>query len=147
MTTPPPAPGPGVIVATVVVPLIHVPPVIALLNVIVDPVHTPVKPEMAPGTAITVTVNTDAGAQPLEYVITALLDDEPPDTPDTTPPPAPGPGVIVATVIVPLVHVPPVIALLNVIVDPSHTRGSPVIAPGNAITVTVNTDAGAQPLE
>ena len=80
-------------------------------------------------------------------MITDVLEDEPPDTPDTTPPPAPGPGVIVATVIVPLVHVPPVIALLNVIVDPWHTLGSPLIAPGKAMTVTVNTDAGAQPLE
>ena len=80
-------------------------------------------------------------------MITDVLDDEPPDTPETTPPPAPGPGVTVATVIVPLVHVPPVIALLNVIVDPWHTFTGPLMAPGTAITVTVNTDAGAQPLE
>ena len=46
---------------------------------------------------------------------------------------------MVAVVNVPLVHVPPVTALLNVIVDPWHTVFGPVIgpAPANAITVTV----------
>lgn len=63
------------------------------------------------------------------YVIT----DVPPDTPVNTPVAEP----IVATPVVPLIQVPPEVASLSVIVDPSHTAVLPVIVAGNGLTVTV----------
>jgi hypothetical protein len=133
VTIPPPAPGPGVIVAIVVAALVHVPPVIALLNVVVRPEHTEVLPVMAvAGGAITVTVAV-GDPHPLEYVMT----DVPPVTPVTTPPPAPGPGVTIATVAGALLQVPPVIASLNVMLNPVHTLVSPDMGPGTFVTVTI----------
>ena len=60
------------------------------------------------------------------------MTDAPPVTPVTTPP-----AVIVATAGVALLHVPPAVALLNVVVEPAHTLVIPVIAAGNGLTVTV----------
>lgn len=45
----------------------------------------------------------------------------------------------VAIVVLLLVQVPPVDASLNALALPMHTRVLPVIAPGNAFTVTVAT--------
>lgn len=42
-----------------------------------------------------------------------------------------------ATAEVPLLHVPPVIASLNAVVEPTQTFKSPVIAAGVGLTVTV----------
>jgi len=56
-------------------------------------------------------------------------------TPVTVPP-----DVIVATEVVPLVHTPPVLTSVSVIVEPAHTRVDPDIAEGNELTVTI-TDA------
>ena len=54
-------------------------------------------------------------------------------TPLTTPVPEPTDAVPDAL----LVHTPPEGELLNVVVAPSHTVGTPVIAPGALFTVTV----------
>jgi hypothetical protein len=62
----------------------------------------------------------------------------PPAIPVTMPEDAP----IVATVVPPLVHVPPDVASLNVIVLPWQTVPTPVI--GNTV-VTVNVAAATQP--
>ena len=75
-------------------------------------------------------------------MITDVVEDDPPDTPETTPPT----DVTVADVNVPLVHVPPVIGLLNVIVDPAHTDVNPDIVPGKGVTLTVIVGE-AHPLE
>ena len=44
---------------------------------------------------------------------------------------------MVATVGVPLLHVPPVVASLNVVVEPSQTVNVPVILAGDGLTVTL----------
>ena len=49
---------------------------------------------------------------------------------DALPVTIPDDALIVATVVVPLVHVPPVFTSVNVIVLPLHTRVGPDIAPG-----------------
>jgi hypothetical protein len=45
--------------------------------------------------------------------------------------------VIVATAGVALLHVPPAVALLKVVVEPMQTLVVPVMAAGNGLTVTV----------
>jgi len=54
----------------------------------------------------------------------------PADTPVTTPP-----AVIVALAGVALLQVPPAVALLRVVVDPTHTLVVPVMAAGSGLTV------------
>ena len=64
-------------------------------------------------------------------------------TPDTTPD-------VELTLAVPdalLVHVPPVGVELNVVVEPIHTTAVPVIAVGEALTVTVAADSQPVPSE
>jgi len=56
----------------------------------------------------------------------------PAETAVTTPAPVP----TVATVVVLLDHVPPVVVLTNVTVAPAHTGTDPVIATGELLTVT-----------
>jgi len=56
----------------------------------------------------------------------------PADTPVTTPP-----AEIVATAGDALLHVPPAVALLRVLVAPTQTLVMPVIAAGSGLTVTV----------
>jgi hypothetical protein len=56
----------------------------------------------------------------------------PGDTPVTTPVPE-----IVATVGVPLIHTPPVVALASVVVLPVHTVKVPVMGNGLGLTLTV----------
>jgi len=53
-------------------------------------------------------------------------------TPVTTPP-----AVIVATAGDALLHVPPAVALLNAVVEPTHTLVVPAMAAGSGLTVTV----------
>ena len=53
-------------------------------------------------------------------------------TPVTTPA-----ALIVATAGLALVQVPPGLALLRAVVDPTHTLSVPVIAAGNGLTVTM----------
>jgi hypothetical protein len=53
-------------------------------------------------------------------------------TPLTTPP-----DVIVATAVLLLLHVPPLVVLLNTVVDAWHTESSPVIPAGAGLTITV----------
>ena len=61
-----------------------------------------------------------------------VIADVPPVTPVTTPVVEP----IVAIVVVPLVHVPPVVASVNVVVSPWQTLAVPDIPAGLAFTVT-----------
>jgi hypothetical protein len=57
----------------------------------------------------------------------------PPETPVTTPVPEP----TVATAVAKVLHVPPVVVVLNEVVAPTHTTVVPVMDAGNAFTVTV----------
>ena len=126
------ADGPVVTVATVVVALVHVPPATASLNINVEPAHKVVVPDIAPGAVetVSVTVAVQLVADDVNVIV-----DVPGVTPDTTPPPA-GPGVIVATVVVALFHVPAT-ASVKVVADPAHTVVVPPIAGVAAFTVTV----------
>jgi hypothetical protein len=115
-------------IATVVLLLLHVPPNIALLSVIVVPWHTVVVPVIgATGFTVTVVV----AIQPADVVYTIAV--VPADTPDTMPDDNP----TVATPGVPELHVPPVGTSLRVVVLPWHTVVFPVIADGSVLTVTV----------
>jgi hypothetical protein len=60
------------------------------------------------------------------------MTDVPAVTPVTTPP-----AVMVATAGVALLHVPPAVTLLKVVVEPMQTLVVPVMAAGSGLTVTV----------
>ena len=116
-----------VTVAIAVLLLLHVPPP-ASLNVVVSPEQTVRLPKMAVGSGSTVT--TAVIKQPVDdnvYVIVVV-----PTVPPFTIPVA---DPIVALVLL-LVHVPPPVASLNVVVSPKHTLRSPSIAVGTGFTVT-----------
>ena len=120
VTTPPP-----VIVATAVVILLQVPPPVASDNVIADVSQKGTFPVIATGCVFTVTICA-ATQLPIVYDIT----DVPTALPVTTPP-----TVIVATVVVPLLHTPPLMASVSAVVKPTQTEGVPVIAAGCVFTV------------
>jgi hypothetical protein len=103
----------------------HVPPLAALLNVTDVPSHIVAGPVIAGMEATTVTVFVTAPHAAV-YVMLAV----PVATPVTTP-------VLLTDAIEepPSDHVPPAIALLNVVVSPVHTVGMPVIG-GTVFTVT-----------
>jgi hypothetical protein len=115
------------IVAILVPAIAHAPPVVVFDKVVCEPAHTVAVPAIDEGSAFTVTIV--VAAQPVDnvYVIATV----PAFTPVATPP-----VVIVAVEVLPLAHVPPVVVLLNEIVEPAHTDVVPVIAAGNAFTVT-----------
>jgi hypothetical protein len=118
----------------VVVVLVHVPPGIELLNVMLDPTHTSVRPLIAVGTAVTVTVST--AIQPVVADVNVMTE-VPAVTPLTTAL-LDGPGAIVATVVVVLVHVPPpAIIFVSVVEAPAHTVSVPVMGGGGALTFIV----------
>ena len=57
--------------------------------------------------------------------------------PDAIPVTAPEVGLITATEVVPLLHVPPAVASVSVVVAvPGHIESVPPIAAGNGLTVT-----------
>ena len=124
-------------VATVVVPLVQVPIEVSKRDVD-EPTQTngvPVIGAMAPLTVIVIVTGVP---QPFAYVIVVV----PPPTPETSPE-----ASTVATLVVLLVHVPPVDASANVVTAPTHAVGVPVIATGAAFTVTVAVAGVPQPLE
>ena len=121
-------PVPPTTVATVVPPLVQVPPVVPSVNVIVEPTQNDEDAGILDGAALTVIIVVTVQPVPNEYVIS----DVPDNTPVTTPVPA-----IVATVVVPLVHVPPVVPSVKVIVEPAQNEDEAGIADGSPFTVTV----------
>lgn len=113
------------IVATPVVPLVQMPPVVVLVRVAVEPAQADSVPPIAAGKALTVT--TALRVQPTVEVNTIV--DVPGAVPVTTPALEMG-----ATVGLLLDHVP-VEVLVRVDVLPSHTVRDPPIAAGSAFTV------------
>ena len=107
--------------------LVQVPPVVALLNVVVAPAHIGVVPVIDAGKGFTTTEAVTVQLAPEVNVIVAL----PAETPVTMPVEDP----MVATELVPLLHVPP-LPSVNVVVDPTHTVVVPPIADGDALIVT-----------
>lgn len=120
-------PDVGAAVAMPVFPLLHVPPVVTLVSVVVLPIHSVLVPVIATGSALTVMLL--AARQPVlnVYVIDAVPGVRPVTIPVLLP--------AVATDVFPLVQVPPPV-FDSVIVDPGHTVVTPVIADGKALTVT-----------
>jgi hypothetical protein len=118
-------------VATDDVLLLHVPPDVASERLIQDPIHTAVPPLMAAGLANTVTVLTARQALPvlMRYVILVVPAVKPYTMPVVDP--------TVATVVAELLHVPPAVPSLKVMVEPAHIEEAPLMAVGDGITVSV----------
>lgn len=127
-------PVPTPIVATAVLLLNHVPPDGELASVVDMPSHSCMgrPPLMDVGRQLTVIALVVVQPEPNEYVMVAVPGAGVQDIPVTRPVAT----SIVAIAGVLLAHVPPPVALASVIVCPTHTLLGPVIAPGNAFTVT-----------
>lgn len=123
------------IVAILVVPLLHTPPVIASVNDVVALTHTFEMPVIVPakGNGLTVAV-TVAATEPQLLLTKYDIVVVPADRPLTKPV-----LLTVAILVVPLLHTPPVVASVNDVVAPAHTVDAPVIIPamGNGLMLTV----------
>ena len=128
-----PVDEPTVPFATVL--LLHVPPDVASLNVIVDPTHTdPGVPRIA---VIGLTVTILLLLQPVVAIIYDIVLVPAVDPPVTIPE---LPTVAIPVLV--LLHVPPVVPSLRDVVDPWHTTAVPLII---AIGLTVTTVFAIQP--
>ena len=96
---------------------LHVPPVTASLSVIVDPAHTDEGPEIAAGSGLTASVAVRTQPDGIVYDIVAV--------PAIIPLAIPVVPPIVATDRLLLLHVPPVDASVNVVVEPTHAANMP----------------------
>jgi hypothetical protein len=121
-------------VATAALLLLQVPPVVALLNVDPWPTQTSASPVLAASPAFTVT---SAVAEQLPSVYTILV--EPVLIAVTTPVEASTDAIEPS----PLLHAPPVVDELSVVVLPLQSVSDPVIAPG--VASVVNTDVVTHP--
>ncbi len=119
------------IVPTAGLLLLHVPPGVVVVNVVVLFSHTCRDPPIVDGNAYTVT--SAVVRQPVAGSVYVIVDVAVPDTPVTTP----LPDTTVATDGVLLLHAPDGVVLLRVVVCPTHVVSDPVIAFGNGLTVTV----------
>ena len=108
--------------------LLHVPPVDVVDKVMVFPMQTGEMPVIAPGKLFTVTVACTLHPVGNTYVIT----DVPANIPETIPV-----EPIVATAVVPLIHVPPAVPSANVEEEPGQTFIVPVIVAGKGLTVRI----------
>ena len=126
--TPVTIPAPVPTVATVVVLLAQVPPVVPSVKVIVEPAQNAVEEEIADGVVLTVTTAVAVHPVPSDYVII--------DVPDKTPVTTPVLLPTVATVVVPLDQVPPVVPSVNVMVEPAQNAVEVEIVPGTELAVT-----------
>jgi len=131
-------------IATLVLPLLHTPPVVSLLNVVVAVAHSTVVPVIVPALGIAFTVIICEVAVVLQLLVTEYeIVAVPAVIPVTNP-------VLSteATEILSLVHVPPVTALLNVVVAFSFIVVVPVIVPAEAsgLIVTIIVTIEMQPL-
>jgi hypothetical protein len=115
--TPRTTPVPATTVATDVLPLLQVPPLVILVRVVVEPEHIDADPRIADGDAFTVTVILALPPGSV-YEIIAV----PAVKPETIPVPDP----TVATVLLLLLHTPPVVASASVADDPAQTKEVPV---------------------
>lgn len=123
------APVADPIVATEVVALAHVPPVVASVSVMLAPTHKADGPLIAAGNGFTVTVVFLKHPPGAVYVTIAV----PAETPVTTPVDVP-----TVTVEAAVLHDPPAVTSASVIVlPPAHTLTGPVMTSGKALTVTV----------
>jgi hypothetical protein len=116
------------IVATPVFDEDQVPPVVALLNVIVLPEHTVVEaPVIGAGVVLTVKALLAGVPQPVVYVMFTAPVLRPVTTPleDT-----------VALLVLPEVHVPNLVVSVKLLVPPKQTVAEPKIGVGTVLTFT-----------
>ncbi len=119
------------IVATPVLPLLHVPPGVAQLSVDVCPTHILIVPVIGAGKQLTVTVLVVKHVLGSVYVTVDV-----PGGKHEIPVTIPVPNPIDATAGVVLAHVPPATGCVSVVVNPWHTLSVPAIGTGAAVTVT-----------
>jgi hypothetical protein len=115
--------------AMVVDALLQLPPVVASTKVVVPAGHIDMLPVIGAGNGYTTTNLVVIQLAGVVYVIVAV----PPAVP--TPSTTPVAGSTLAIVLSLLLHVPPGVISLNVVVDPTHTPVVPVIG-DNGFTVT-----------
>ena len=108
--------------------VLHAPPGVAEVKAAVRPIHTWPGPPMKAGTGLTVTVAVLIQPVPREYVISAV----PEAIPVTTPVEASTEAMLGDA----LVHVPPGMVFVKVVVLFTHTVNGPVMAAGKGFTVT-----------
>jgi hypothetical protein len=116
-------------VATAVLLLVHVPPLVPSVSGVHDPTHTLPEPPMPTGGAVT--VNTELIEHPEGGVYVTVV------VPGLTPviiPEVAGPNVATDRTL--LLHVPPAGVELSVDVEPAHAWAVPMIEPGKPFTVT-----------
>lgn len=108
--------------------VLHVPPPVALDNVVVDPTHTFNVPVMAAGNVLTVISKVTRHPVGKVYEIVIV----PGVSPVTTPPVLMDPtaGAL-------LLQVPPGVVSDNGVVNPGQTVEAPVIGAGNGLTVNI----------
>jgi len=116
------------IVATIGVLLLHVPPGMEFPNAVAAPRQTCVTPVIVPGEELTVTVA--AAAQPVLSVYDMVA------VPIPAPVTPPVDGSIAAIVGVLLLHTPPVVPSVKLLVSPRQRPKVPEIGNGTAFTVT-----------
>ncbi len=126
--TPDTTPVPATTVATAPSLLLHTPPLTAVLSVVVHTSHTVSVPAIELGAADIVTTAVTRQVDDVAYVMI--------DVPALTPVTTPVPDTTVALAGLLLLHVPPLVALLSVVVVPIQADSVPPIAPGAAVTVT-----------
>ena len=107
------------------VALDHVPPEVALERVVVDPTQASDIPPIDAGFALTVTVAVARQPVDTEYDMVDVPGEFPVTIPELP---------IVATPVLLLDHVPPVVELASVCVEPLHIEKVPVIADGTELT-------------
>lgn len=110
--------------------LLQVPPEVASLNELVPPAHTLSVPVIAAGAELIVSVWEVRQPVPNVYTITVV--------PGVTPVAIPVEASIVATPVFVLVHVPPLVASVNVEVNATQSVLTPDIEAGSGFTVTVS---------
>ena len=113
-------------VASSVLLLVHVPPVVVLPSAVFSPMQTVAVPVIAAGKGLTVTAIVLKQPFGPVYVIMEL----PPMLPVTVPA-----AFTVATLGLLLLHVPPVVASPNEVVAPAHNTEVPVTSAGSVFTV------------
>ena len=99
--------------------LVQVPPGVRSVSAVVEPTHTPSVPVIAGSDDVTV-ITTERVQPDGEVYITV-------EVPEATPLTTPVDDPTVATEVVLLLQVPPVVASVSVLVKPTHIDGVPVI--------------------
>ena len=112
----------GSIVATAKLLLLHVPPAVASISMVLAPAHTEVTPVIAAGSRFTVTAIAAAHPAAVVYTIVVVSADTPATMPEARP--------TLATPVLTLLHDPPVRELCNGVVLLTQTDAVPVIAGG-----------------